>query len=127
MKHKQELIDILLADSKLQHKYADKDGNTCAIGGIAIKFGWSGKPLRKPLRKAPGIDRWQPSPNKRSISALMAYHTGNKLVQAMKKAQEYFNLEDKQIRDIQITNDAWPTTEQRHDALERLVKGWEES
>lgn len=116
MKHKQELIDILMADAKLRYEYADKEGNTCAIGGIAVKFGWSGKPLRGGY---PGD-----KPNGRGIRyEIFARHN---LAKAMRKAQEHFGLDVYQLQELQRTNDAHQEKYDRHQALKELVESWEE-
>lgn len=123
MKHKQELIDILMADAKIKGQYADYDGNTCAIGGIAVKFGWDPKPLRNYRRR---FSSWYSNPNRNSIEGLFSMSNKSNMMKALKEAQEYFDLTIDQLQYIQHVNDAHSSTEQRHVALGTLISQWEE-
>lgn len=112
MKHKQELIDILMNDAKLQFEYADKEGNTCAIGGIAAAFGWNPKPLKGEI-------------NQQGVDALLKKSRAS-IMPPLKKAIEYFGLTKEQVKALQRCNDAFSDTEVRHMRLKEDVESWEE-
>lgn len=113
MKHKQELIDLLMADAKLRYVYADGEGNTCAIGGMAEKFGWTPKPLKGEV-------------NGKGVDALLKDRSRASMMPALKKAIEHFDLTKDQVKLIQKTNDRWGDTYDRHRGLKELVESWEE-
>lgn len=113
MKHKQELINLLMADAKLRYVYADKEGNTCAIGGMAAAFGWKARPLRGDTNLQ-GIDHLLKG---RSRASMMA---------PLKKAIEHFALTEQQVEALQQCNDAFSNEEIRHDKLREDVMAWEE-
>ena len=115
VKHKQELIDILMNDAKLRYAYADKYGNTCAIGGMAAAFGWEAKPL---------IDSPKRPYNSQGIDVVI--NTKTTMVRALKRAIRRFELDEYQLKDIQKTNDRFSDTTRRHEALKELVESWED-
>lgn len=112
MRHKQELIDILMADAQLQNRYADKEGNTCAVGGISAAFGWVPRPLKRD--------------NKMYINKLFLASNKHRMIVALKKAIAHFELTQEDLMCIQTVNDEFEDKEDRHNALRELIEGWQE-
>lgn len=84
------VLKIVSKDCAIQGKYIDGEGQTCAIGALALEAGVS----KKTLRKA-GDD---------GINADLASKHILKIQNALRWA---FGLEPDELNDIQTANDNW--------------------
>lgn len=114
MKHKQELINIIMADAKLQYQYANSEGETCAVGGIAVAFGWDAKPLKGDT-------------NGKGIDALFDIRSNARMMPFLKNAMKHFDLTKPQVKRLQTVNDLHRNDATRHLRLKELIESWEET
>lgn len=94
----QKIKAILLADSKIRYRYVNKNGETCAVGGLMV---------------AAGIKLPKPLTAKNKIGVTYYDSVDDQIKQIMK----YYGLELHHLESIQRINDEHVSVNHRHKAL----------